>query len=316
MTEITSIPTELIKIFANAGNLPRRYDDAIALELLKYLQALARSEKLATPSLDLYLAGKYPAMDLGRHIVNILRDRLDAPELERPDVGQMSAEEYREVCANIFPRVVLDIYPTPSKTLDPYANLFPVWTLELKERVAEEVWCSSEKFRNTFFMIREYIFLCVNNWPEGLAHWFLIMWNGYLLNHQWSDRIAELETALQEERDYSHAAEIMLAQQSKRIVELRKAGEEHYITLTDAAKRALEVEFGRHYDSKDLKALTMRLSRQLEGVESLQPRKRRHKYFRVDDVLNVLENDPEIKATAEQLRIQILDAGVPRSEIS
>ena len=153
MTEITSIPTELIKIFANAGNLPRRYDDAIALELLKYLQALARSEKLATPSLDLYLAGKYPAMDLGRHIVNILRDRLDAPELERPDVGQMSAEEYREVCANIFPRVVLDIYPTPSKTLDPYANLFPVWTLELKERVAEEVWCSSEKFRNTFFTI-------------------------------------------------------------------------------------------------------------------------------------------------------------------
>ena len=316
MTEITSMPTELIKIFANAGNLPRRYDDAIALELLKYLQALARSEKLATPSLDLYLAGKYPAMDLGRHIVNILRDRLDAPELERPDVGQMSAEEYREVCANIFPRVVLDIYPTPSKTLDPYANLFPVWTLELKERVAEEVWCSSEKFRNTFFMIREYIFLCVNNWPEGLAHWFLIMWNGYLLNHQWSDRIAELETALQEERDYSHAAEIMLAQQSKRIVELRKAGEEHYITLTDAAKRALEVEFGRHYDSKDLKALTMRLSRQLEGVESLQPRKRRHKYFRVDDVLNVLKNDPEIKATMEQLRIQILDAGVPRSEIS
>lgn len=316
MTEITSIPTELIKIFANAGNLPRRYDDAIALELLKYLQSLARSEKLATPSLDLYLAGKYPAMDLGRHIVNILRDRLDAPELERPDVGQMSAEEYREVCANIFPRVVLDIYPTPSKTLDPYANLFPVWTLELKERVAEEVWCSSEKFRNTFFMIREYIFLCVNNWPDGLAHWFLIMWNGYLLNHQWSDRIAELETALQEERDYSHAAEIMLAQQSKRIVELRKAGEEHYITLTDAAKRALEVEFGRHYDSKDLKALTVRLSRQLEGVESLQPRKRRHKYFRVDDVLNVLENDPEIKATAEQLRIQILDAGVPRSEIS
>ena len=63
MTEITSIPTELIKIFANAGNLPRRYDDVIALELLKYLQKLARSEKLATPSLDLYLAGKYPAMD-------------------------------------------------------------------------------------------------------------------------------------------------------------------------------------------------------------------------------------------------------------
>ena len=37
MQEITSIPTELIKIFANAGNPPRRYDDAIALELLKYL---------------------------------------------------------------------------------------------------------------------------------------------------------------------------------------------------------------------------------------------------------------------------------------
>ena len=44
MQEITSIPTELIKIFANAGNPPRRYDDAIALELLKYLQSLARAE--------------------------------------------------------------------------------------------------------------------------------------------------------------------------------------------------------------------------------------------------------------------------------
>lgn len=316
MPEITSIPTELIKIFANAGNPPRRYDDAIALELLKYLQSLASAEKLATPSLDLYLAGKYPAMDLGRHIINVLRDRLDAPELEKPDVGQMSAEEYREACANIFPRVVLDIYPTPSETLDPYANLFPVWTLELKEKVAEEVWYGSEKLRNTFFMIREYIFLCANNWPEGSAYWFFTMWNGYLLNHQWSDRIAELEAALQEERDYSHAADVMLAKQSQRIAALHAAAEEHYITLTDAAKRALEVEFGRHYEEKDLKALTMRLSRQLEGVESLQPRKRRHKYFRVDDVLNALENDPEIKATAEQLRIQILDAGVPRSEIS
>ena len=316
MTEITSIPTELIKIFANAGNLPRRYDDAIALELLKYLQSLARSEKLATPSLDLYLAGKYPAMDLGHHIVNILRDRLDAPELERPDVGKMSAEEYREVCANIFPRVVLDIYPTPSKTLDPYANLFPVWTLELKERVAEEVWYGSETLRNTFFMIREYIFLCANNWPEGLAHWFFIMWNGYLLNHQWSDRIAELEAALRDERDYSHAADIMLAKQSKRIAALHAAAEEHYITLTGAAKRALEVEFGRHYDPKDLKALTMRLTRQLEGVESIQLHERRPRFFRVEDVLNALENDPEIKATMEQLRIQILDAGVPRSEIS
>ena len=165
-------------------------------------------------------------------------------------------------------------------------------------------------------MIREYIFLCANNWPEGSAYWFFTMWNGYLLNHQWSDRIAELEAALQEERDYSHAADVMLAKQSQRIAALHAAAEEHYITLTDAAKRALEVEFGRHYEEKDLKALTMRLARQLEGVESLQPRKRRHKYFRVDDVLKALENDPEIKATAEQLRIQILDAGVPRSEIS
>jgi hypothetical protein len=315
MPKTTSIPTDLIRIIAEAGShLPRQYDDHIAVALLKYLQAQAAEAKLAIPSLDLYFSGKYPAIDLGQHIVNALHNA--HPELQKPDVRRMTEEEYREVCGSIFPPVVLKFYPAPSDYLDPYRNLFPLWILELGKKVAEEVKCCSAAVRLAFGMVRDYIFLCANNWPEGLAHWFFIMWNGYLLNHQWFDRIAELETTLQEERDYSRAAEIMLAQQSKRIVELRKAGEEHYITLTDAAKRALEVEFGRLYEEKDLKALTMRLARQLEGVESIQPRKRRHRYFRVEDVLNALENDPEIKATAEQLRIQILDAGVPRSEIS
>ena len=315
MPKTTSIPTDLIRIIAEVGSrLPRQYDDHIAVALLKYLKAQAAEAKQAIPSLDLYFSGKYPAIDLGLHIVNALHNT--HPELQKPDIGHMTEEEYREVCGSVFPPVVLKFYPAPSDYLDPYRNLFPLWILELGKKVAEEVKCCPAAVRLAFGMVRDYIFLCANDWPGNTSHWFFIMWNVYLLSRKWPERIAELEAALRDERDYNHAAEIMLAQQSKRIVELRKAGEEHYITLTDAAKRALEVEFGRHHNQKDLGALTMRLARQLEGVESLQPRKRRHRYFRVEDVLNALESDPEIKATMEQLRIQILDAGVPRSEIS
>ena len=60
----------------------------------------------------------------------------------------------------------------------------------------------------------------------------------------------------------------------------------------------------------------MWLSRQLENAESIQLQKNRQRYFRCEDVLTALEEYSDIKTTAEQLRIQILDAGVPRSKIS
>ena len=112
------------------------------------------------------------------------------------------------------------------------------------------------------------------------------------------------------------SADLMLEMQSRRMNTLRRAAEEHYITLTDAARRVLTVEFNHNPCDKDVRALAMRLSRQLENAESIQLQKNRQRYFRCEDVLTALEEYSDIKTTAEQLRIQILDAGVPRSKIS
>ena len=99
MPKTTSIPTDLIRIIAEVGSrLPRQYDDHIAVALLKYLQAQAAEAKQAIPSLDLYFSGKYPAIDLGQHIVNALHNA--HPELQKPDVRRMTEEEYRAELPN------------------------------------------------------------------------------------------------------------------------------------------------------------------------------------------------------------------------
>jgi len=188
--------------------------------------------------------------------------------------------------------------------------------LELYRKVSDEVWYGSDELRNVFALIRDYIHLCVNDWSLHMAELFFTSWNEYLLTQKWPDRIAELESELQDAQEYNRTADLMLELQSRRMNALRSAAEEHYITLTDAARRVLTVEFDHNPCDKDVRALAMWLSRQLENAESIELQLKRPRYFRCEDVLNAFEKHSDIKMTAEQMRIQILDAGTPKSKIS
>ena len=316
MLEITSIAADLMRIFAQRNYSSDRYDDTTAIELLKYLQTLAHAEKVPTPKLDQYLAGEYPPVNIGCHIANILCNQCGMEDVEIPDMNTMPLEEYRDICKNIFPEVILKIFPEPIAKLDPYVNLLPIWELELYEKVSDEVWYGSDELRNVFALVRDYIYLCVYDWYCCIAERFFASWNKYLLTQKWPDRIAELESELQDALEYNRTADLMLEMQSRRMNVLRRAAEEHYITLTDAARRVLTVEFNHNPCDKDVRALAMRLSRQLENAESIQLQKNRQRYFLCEDVLTALEEHSDIKTTAEQMRIQILDAGTPKSKIS
>ena len=316
MLEITSIAADLMRIFAQRHYSNDRYNDTTAIELLKYLQTLAHAEKVPTPKLDQYLAGEYPPVHIGCHIANTLCNQCGMEDVEIPDMTTMSLEEYQDICKNIFPEVILKIFPEPVAKLDPYINLLPIWELELYEKVSDEVWYGSDELRNVFALVRDYISLCVYDWYCCIAERFFASWNEYLLTQKWPDRIAELETELQDALEYNRTADLMLEMQSRRMNALRSAAEEHYITLTDAARRVLTVEFNHNPCDKDVRALAMWLSRQLENAESIQLQPKRPRYFRCEDVLNAFEKHSDIKMTAEQMRIQILDAGVPRSKIS
>ena len=316
MLQITSIAADLMRIFARRHYNSDRYDDTTAIELLKYLQTLAHAEKVPTPKLDQYLAGEYPPVHIGCHIANTLCNQCGMEDVEIPDMTTMSLEEYQDICKNIFPEVILKIFPEPVAKLDPYVNLLPIWELELYKKVSDEVWYGSDELRNVFALVRDYISLCVYDWYCCIAERFFASWNEYLLTQKWPDRIAELETELQDALEYNRTADLMLEMQSRRMNALRSAAEEHYITLTDAARRVLTVEFNHNPCDKDVRALAMWLSRQLENAESIQLQPKRPRYFRCEDVLNAFEKHSDIKMTAEQMRIQILDAGTPKSKIS
>ena len=316
MLQITSIAADLMRIFARRHYHSDRYDDTTAIELLKYLQTLAHAEKVPTPKLDQYLAGEYPPVHIGCHIANTLCNQCGMEDVEIPDMTAMPLEEYQDIGKNIFPEVILKIFPEPVAKLDPYVNLLPIWELELYEKVSDEVWYGSDELRNVFALVRDYIYLCVYDWSCCIAERFFASWNEYLLTQKWPDRIAELESELQDALEYNRTADLMLEMQSRRMNALRSAAEEHYITLTDAARRVLTVEFNHNPCDKDVRALAMRLSRQLENAESIQLQKNRQRYFLCEDVLTALEEHSDIKTTAEQLRIQILDAGTPKSKIS
>ena len=315
MLEITSIAADLMKIFARRHYNSDRYDDTTAIELLKYLQTLAQAEKVPTPKLDQYLAGEYPPVDMGWHIDDILRNRCGMEYEGFTDVSAIPLDQYQDICKNIFPEIILKIFPEPVAKLDPYINLLPIWELELYRKVSDEVWYGSDELRGTFALIRDYIYLCVHDWELHTAELFFTSWNEYLLTQKWPDRIAELESELQDAQEYNRTADLMLEMQSRRMNALRSAAEEHYITLTDAARRVLTVEFDHNPCDKDVRALAMWLSRQLENADSIQLQDKRSRYFRCEDVLTALEHHTNIRLTAEQLRIQILDAGIPRSKI-
>ena len=316
MSEIKSIPHELIRIFARQGkSMPKHHDDAIAVDLLFYLQKLAQEEKLHVPALDMYLAKKYPRIDMGVQIINILRDKLDNSELEKPNVASMTDAEYVDICKNVFPSIVLETYPKPENAVDPYKNLFAAWTLEVGERIKEEIWYGSKKIRNIFNLIREYIFLNVNDWPEGAAHWFFVMWNGYLLTHEWSDRIAELEALLADERDYSKAQNTLLAKLSTRL-EAKEASEEgQYLTITDAVRKVLEAEYGRTVQKTALNTMVVRIFRKIGDATFIQTRANGPKYYRYEDVVPLFICDSEVKMTEDRLRAQLIDVATPKSRI-
>ena len=316
MLEITSIAADLMRIFAQRKYNANRYDDTTAIELLKYLQTLAQAEKVPTPKLDQYLAGEYPPVDMGWHIDDILRNRCGMEYEGFTDVSTIPLDQYQDICKNIFPEIILKIFPEPVAKLAPYVNLLPIWELELYKKVSDEVWYGSDELRNVFALVRDYIHLCVNDWALSIAKLFFTSWNEYLLTQKWPDRIAELESELQDAQEYNRTADLMLELQSRRMNALRSAAEEHYITLTDAARRVLTVEFDHNPCDKDVRALAMWLSRQLENAESIQLQPKRPRYFRCEDVLNAFEKHSDIKMTAEQMRIQILDAGTPKSKIS
>ena len=317
MPEITSVAADLMKIFAQREYNSKWYDDTNAIELLKYLQTLAHAENVPTPKLDQYLAGEYPPVNMKCHIVDTLCNQCGMENVEESlDMTTISLEEYQEICKNIFPDIILRIFPEPVVKLDPYINLLPIWWLELYRKVSDEVWYGSDELRGTFALIRDYIYLCVHDWELHTAELFFTSWNEYLLTQKWPDRIAELESELQDAQEYNRTADLMLELQSRRMNALRCAAEEHYITLTDAARRVLTVEFNHNPCDKDVRALAMWLSRQLENAESIQLQPKRPRYFRCEDVLNTFEKHSDIKMTAEQMRIQILDAGTPKSKIS
>ncbi|MBO5306807.1 MAG: hypothetical protein J6C40_02270 [Lentisphaeria bacterium] len=184
MLEITSIAADLMKIFAQRRYTTHRYDNSTAIELLKYLQTLAHAENVPTPKLDQYLAGEYPPLHMGCHIANTLCNQCGMEDVEVPDMTTMPLEEYQDICKNIFPEVILKIFPEPMEKLDPYINLLPIWELELYEKVSDEVWYGSDELRNTFALIRDYIYLCVNDWALSIAEQFFTSWNKDLLTQK------------------------------------------------------------------------------------------------------------------------------------
>ena len=126
MSEINSIPHELIRIFARQGkSMPKHHDDAIAVDLaFLFCKNWHRRKKSMFPPLTSYLARKYPRIDMGVQIINILRDKLDNSELEKPNVASILQTRNTLIFAKVFPSIVLETYPKPENAVDPYKNLF------------------------------------------------------------------------------------------------------------------------------------------------------------------------------------------------
>lgn len=305
-----SVSARLISIFAERGKpLPRHGDDSAAVELLRFLYQLAAKESLKVPTLELYFSRRYPEIDLRGRIRHILCNRKNLPCKNISDLTECSGAEYKELCLNLFPRIVHETWPVPANTVDPYRNLFASWVVELEDKIRKEVWCGSVEIRKVGRIVRDYMDLGIYSWPESLAVWFFKTWNEFLLTDEWP-----YEKKFVELQDYSNALEIVNAHQAKRILELERNVEVRYINLTAAARVLLTAVYGNTEVKTETNTLAKRIKRKCTILQPI-PGKQGANFYLLQEVLPIFCAEKELRLTEDRIRGLLTDVSVSESEI-
>ncbi len=317
MLDFHKVSGELIAVFAEHGKSSvdaQLANNDVAIDLLRFLHRLAQSEQLPLPSLDRYLAGKHPVINLSMHARNHLHFIRDLQADNAFLLSKYSQGEYEQLCRDQFPRVVLDACPIPADNIGAYKNFFVTWFFELSDMLGEDTYHASADFRLVFRIIREYIDFRIYAWPDEHLPSLFKRWNQFLRPCQWPEQAAELELVLERQKKQIRLLENTLAEQAQRLKTMELAAEEPYISLSAAARVLLTALHGKPAANPDINTFAKRISRKCRGFEVISVTKTN--YFRLRDVEPLFQAEEDLKMTASQISIILLKVSVPKSSLN
>ena len=287
------------------------YDDHRAKALLTYLQELVREDGIDTPMLDALLGGTLPPLNFSRYFSEVMREVNQCESADySPTPNEIPLGEYRDALQNCFPALFPALFPEPVWQIDPARNLLVSWAMGYDRKIQDELWNASDDTCQIATVIYAYIDTCIENWPF-LHQSFLSHWNHYLLTRKWPDKSEELER----ERNLRQSFQEINAHLAAENQAHRLAQDEHLITIIDAARAVLRVEFGQDDVEKLADALKKRIIR---GNPALAPAligKQNREYFSVNTLIPLFQDDDRIHLTNGAIHDAIRARSVPRSKL-
>lgn len=285
------------------------FDDRRARAMLDYLRELANESATATPTLDAFLTGTLPPLDFYWYYDAVLREAHQA-DCSGPAPDQVSLGEYHDALLNCFPRIFLELFPTPEKTVDPARNLLVTWEMGYGWKIREELWHAPSEVREISKIIFDYIETCVNGFPFQYQN-FLTRWTHYLLTREWPDNAEELDRERRLRLSYQEVNAHLAAENQA----YREASQDHFITIIDAARAVLRLEFGQDDIEAQAEALKKRIMRCNPGLTSVFSGKLRRKYFAVGRVIDAFKRDKTINLTNNAIHDAIRAKAMQRCDL-
>lgn len=287
------------------------FGDGRIRNLLKYLRELLKKEKVPAKTLDDMLDGLLPPIDFYGYYDATMRNLYGSePDCYAPMPDELPEAEYLASLRNCFPKVFLELLSKPVKWVDPKGNLILTWALGYDRYICDEVWYASEDTRMIFRIISDYIEIRANPWPS-MMEYFLADWTKYLLTREWPDNIEELKYERRLRLSFQEVNAHLAAENQA----FREASQDHFITIIDAARAVLRLEFEQDDIEAQAEALKKRIMRCNPGLTPVFSGKLRRKYFAVGRVIDAFKRDKTIKLTNSAIHDAIRAKAAPRSEL-
>jgi hypothetical protein len=279
--------------------------------LLEYLRELLKNENTPAKTLDEMLNGALPPIDFYGYYDATMRNLYGSdPDCYAQMPDELSEAEYLASLRNCFPKIFLALLSKPVKWVDPKGNLILTWAMGYDRYVCDEVWYASEDTRMIFRIISDYIEVRANPWPS-MMEYFLADWTKYLLTREWPDNTEELKY----ERRLRLSFQEVNAHLSAENQAFREASQDHFITIIDAARAVLRVEFGQDDIEVQAEALKKRIMRSNPDLKPIFSGKLRRRYFPVGRVIAAFQGDEKIKLTNNAIHDAIRAKAVPRCDL-
>ncbi len=305
--DLTIPQRHLMEIFADE-KYHDNYGNKRIHALLTYMRSLLAESGYASPSLDMLLDGQASPLDFEsfyiktvRHEVARIRDGKDWEEHAVPP-QELSLQKYKKALGRFFPRIFLDLFPKPVKTVNPSTNLLAAWEMGYGQKIRwdELTNVKNDDLKAIMLIIYNYIWVCVNRFPS-FYQMFLSSWTHYLLTHEWPDNEAFFKEKWLQEEGFRKSCQQTLEYALEENRRLQNALGGRYITVMEAARAVLEKIYGRDSIDKEADAWRKRVTDGKFDLGTPIEGRQGRKFYPVENIISAFQATNQEMITDEDI---------------